>query len=342
MTEVDLGVKVLALSSPAVYGDGTQSVECIETHFSWVFLTAEFAYKLKKPIAADRMNHLTLDTRRASCSEELRLNMRLAPTVYLGVVPLSVKEDGTLTFGPGRVVDWLVKMRRLAADSMLDRAMVNGAVDTGILNEIGKTLAEFYSRQRPEAISVTGYLNRIRGRIDDNNRELSASDLGQDKKSVEELREAQVHAFYAVAPQLGARAMGRRIVDGHGDLRPEHIHLGQPPCVIDALEFSADLRLLDPAEEFAYLAVECARSNREDVAKIIVRSYQHLALDFFPERLFSFYKSHRAATRAKIVAWHLRDPEFKARKDWARIARDYVDAAVRYALEAHGEGSKLR
>ena len=124
--------KVRALRSVATYPEHPASVETIETHFAWVFLLGERAYKLKKPVNVPGMDLSTLDARRLSCAEELRLNRRLAPDVYLDVVPLVRAADATLRVGgEGAIVDWLVRMRRLPAALMLDRAIAAGTASAG-------------------------------------------------------------------------------------------------------------------------------------------------------------------------------------------------------------------
>ncbi|HEY5776754.1 MAG TPA: hypothetical protein VIS57_11750, partial [Xanthomonadales bacterium] len=120
-TDVDISTKVGFLSRPSSYADHTDSVEVVETHVSWVFLTDRFVYKMKKPVLLDILDLRTLGQRHRNCMEELRLNRRLARDVYLDVLPLTVNDPGQLELaGAGEVVEWLVKMRRLPRECMLD------------------------------------------------------------------------------------------------------------------------------------------------------------------------------------------------------------------------------
>ncbi len=334
---ISLERKVQALSSPDVYSDTTREVEAVETHFAWVFLTDRFAYKLKKPIRADRLDLTTLELRHQVCREEVRLNLRLAPSVYLGVVPLRCDTAGAIKLNSaGAVIDWLVKMNRLPSEWMLDRAMENGTVTQSSIDSIARLVAEFHARQAPIEFSEQEYRKLIRQHIDDNRAELLAPDLHLQATTIERLHAAQLSALSVVNSELGARAARRLIIEAHGDLRPEHIYLGTPPCVIDALEFSKELRTLDPAEELAFLAVECAHAGHEEIGAAFLQSYRMFSTDTFSTQLFDFYRSHRAATRAKIVAWHLRDLHFQSRQPWTKIAQRYLERALQHAMLCSG------
>ena len=136
--------KLRALADPATYREPVGRIETIETHCAWVFLTDAHAFKLKKPIRLDRMDNLLLSSRHYSCLEELRLNRRLAPDVYLEVVSLNVNESGVFSLGGGGVpVEWLVKMRRLTSELMLDHAIAAATVTASALRGAAELLAEF-------------------------------------------------------------------------------------------------------------------------------------------------------------------------------------------------------
>jgi len=170
--------------------------------------------------------------------------------------------------------------------------------------------------------------------MDDNRQELLAPDMSLAATLVEPMYVAQSAACTALSDELGERAAQGHIVDGHGDLRPEHIYVGSPPCIIDALEFSADLRAVDPAEELAYLAVECEYAGNAPIGQRFIDSYRDQSSDGCSQRLFDFYRSQRAATRAKIVLRHLCDPQYRWRQPWPALATRYVLLATRHALEA--------
>jgi aminoglycoside phosphotransferase family enzyme len=322
----DLEAKVRFLSDRSAYPGGTSKVESIETHFAWVFLTDLHAYKLKKPIRFDRLDFTTLTARRWDCEEELRLNRRLAAGVYLAVVPLAQRRDGGYELdGAGPVVDWLVKMVRLPAASMLDQSLKDGRVTAADVRAVALHLAHFYRAQRILDMGGEAYRQRLAHQVTANRRELTAPDLGLPPERVHALACRLLMLLQRQRTAVAARAA--RVVEGHGDLRPEHVCLSSPPCVIDCLEFDLDLRVVDPVEELAFLGLECARLGAPWVGPLFVDIYASETGDTVPVPLVNLYTGLRAVNRAKIVAWHLRDPAVRDREDWRAGAITYLEQA---------------
>ncbi len=337
-----LAEKVAFLGRPAAYPEGTRGVETRETRMSWVFLTDAFAYKLKKPVAAPYLDFRSLALRRAYCEEEVRLNARLAPGIYLGAVPLLRGPDGRLCLGGtgagGAVADWLVKMRRLPADRMLDAAIRDGTADPGRIEAVADLLATFYARAEPVGLGQAEYLGRF---VEDQatNRELlRAPTFGLPADQVERVL-GSVEAVLRGEPALILhRLVARRIVEGHGDLRPEHVFLGEPAAVIDCLEFSRRLRLLDPFEELAFLGMECAAAGAAWVGPAIIARCAPRLADGVSDRLLAFYTAFRAALRARQAVAHLLDPVPREPAKWLPQARRYLaigaEAAAALMLRA--------
>lgn len=340
-TAPSLEEKVAALRSVRAYDERPKAVTAIETHFAWVFLADEHAFKLKKPLRTAFLDLSSVAARRDNCSEELRLNRRLAPEVYLDVVPLTMDAEGGLRVGgDGVVVDWLVKMRRLPSELMLDRVIAAGCVPTEPLAAVGRLLARFYRMQQCIEFAPHDYVARIRSRIAEDRSELLAPELYLSAALVESVVEAQASACDKVEAELMLRAHQRRIVEGHGDLRPEHICLTDPPCIIDSLEFSLDLRTLDPGEEMAFLSLECERLGDVSPAEAVLREYRAGSSDPISPKLLDFYRSRRATVRAKLTAWHLRDPDFSERADWRAQAEEYLRLARRHAVQVLDQGAE--
>ena len=169
---IALADKVAALRDPACYPEATHEVRAIETHMSWVFLTDANVYKLKKPVHYDRQDFRTLDARGFYCLEELRQNRRLAAPVYLDVLPLTVSDDGRVRVGgQGRTVDWLVRMRRLPAESMLDALLERRAATSAQMRAIGVRLAAFHRAQPTAPLDGPSYRALLLGRIAEYERE---------------------------------------------------------------------------------------------------------------------------------------------------------------------------
>jgi aminoglycoside phosphotransferase family enzyme len=321
-----LAAKVAFLSRPGSYADDSRAVLAVETHMSWVFLLDRHAYKLKKPVRLPYLDFSTEALRRAACADEVRLNRRLARDVYLGAVPLTVTAGDALAIeGDGRVVDWLVRMRRLPAERMLDRMIAARALGTDDVRRVVGRLAAFYRACAPIPTSAEAYLERFAAGIRENRRELTRSAYGLAARDVESLCERQQAALGRHADALAARA--GRVVEAHGDLRPEHVCIEDEPQVIDCLEFSRDLRSLDPVDELAFLTLECGRLSAGWVHACALTAYAEATGDAPAPALVAFYQSYRAAVRAMIAAWHLNDDGVRAPATWTDRAAGYVALA---------------
>lgn len=319
------------LADPRTHGlgGGRARVRVIETHFAWVFLAGRGVLKLKKPLRQWPLDYRRLASRRRGCQAELALNRRLAPRVYRDVVAVVRRRDGRLALGgAGRTVDWVVRMRRLPATRMLDATLAAGreAAARRRLTDLVHRLVVFYGRDAaPAPMGRSRYLRRARERLGANARVLAARRYGLDATLVRRVLRAQAAALQAIAPALGAR--GARVVEGHGDLRPEHVCLTRRVDVIDVLEFDRGLRLYDPLEEVAFLVMECRLLGARRFARRLLRQFVRESDDAAPDSVLHFYMSHRAAVRARISAWHLRPPSHGDRIAW-------VDRAERYLVEA--------
>lgn len=327
--EPGLDAKVAFLSQPASYREPTYRVEALETHMSWVFLLDDCVYKLKKPVWYEQLDFRSLEARHHFCGEELRLNLRLAPGVYLGMVPLTIDHRRHLALaGSGAVVEWLVRMRRLPNEGTLDYAIRHRAVASASLLRVGEQLAWFYLGLPAEPVSVEHYRARFLRQATAAWQELSLHGDELPAGQVRALYRAQTAALPRLGALLDARVHGGRIVEGHGDLRPEHIYVGTPFAVIDCLEFSRELRIVDVADELGYLALECERLGAAEVGTALLDAYYRLSGDMPPPPLIDFYQSWRATARARIAARHLLDERFRHSPQWIERACDYLQLAA--------------
>ncbi len=330
--ECTLAEKVLFLRQPGTYGIAAGSVEVVETHMSWVFLTEKYAHKLKKPVLYDYLDFRSLEARRHNCEEEIRLNHRLAPKVYVGVVPLVVDASGCLRLdGKGTPVDWLVRMHRLPAERMLDSAIRRGRIQSSDLQAVAHLLADFYGRAEPVAISPPEYCCRLAGAIQQNRDILEHPEFSLPTDKIMAVYESLVRNLRVAAMQFEARLNAVCVVEGHGDLRPEHVCLGPEPAIIDCLEFNRDFRILDRADELAYLAMECERLGSASTGAEILETCCRLIGDTPPAELIHFYKAHRAFLRARLAILHLRDEEVRDRQKWRPRTLEYLSLAEAYA-----------
>lgn len=292
---------VALLERPETYPDRTSRVSLIETHISSVFITDRFVYKLKKPVRFDFLDFSTLDARRRACEAECELNKRLAPGVYLGVVPVTADDNGRLSLnGRGRAIDWVVKMRRLPENRMLDELIRTGRLSGADGRRLAIWLANYYSRLSPIFVSASNYRQAIENHVRNNLSELLDHRHQLPVELVKRCHAAQLQ-FLALEPtQFHDRVCDGRIIDGHGDLRPEHICLTDDPVVFDCVEFNDELRHLDVADELAFLAMECDYLGANRLGQEIIDTYQGTSGDYFAIRLERFYRCYRACVRAKV------------------------------------------
>ena len=326
--DASIDEKVTFLRCPGTYPARLAKVDVVETHMSWVFLTAELVYKLKKPVRYEFLDFSTLEARRRNCEREVRLNRRLAADVYYGIVPLVMRSDGHLQLGgEGPVVDWLVKMRRLPAHRMLDAAISSDTVSAEDIRRLSHVLTDFYQRSAPVAMSAAEYRRRFEDDIRANQVELTKPYYELSMLQVHRLIQAQQSFLARNGALLERRARDDKIVDAHGDLRPEHICLTPEPRIIDCLEFKRKFRLLDPVDELAYLAMECERLGAARVGDQVLQQHLDATGDAVPEELTWFYKTFRACLRARIAIWHIADHEVQDTDKWRRRAQDYLGLA---------------
>jgi len=328
-----LRAKVAFLSRPESYPERPAAVEVVQTHMSCVFLTDRHAWKLKKPVRQDYLDFSTLEARRKDCEEELRLNRRLARDVYLDVVPLTIAAGGALQLqGDGQVVEWLLRMRRLPRRLMLDQAIREGSVDRGDVRRFALALGDFYRHAEAEAMDPAAYRLRFENGVRETLRELSSPEYGLPPELIQSAAARLPAALRTQAATLERRAGERRIVEGHGDLRPEPVCIGPEPLFIDCLEFNREWRLLDPADELAYLAMECEFAGAPWIGEVALETYREATGDEPPAALVGFYKAYRAAVRAKLSAWHLKDhPDPADQGKWIARAQRYLELAHRHA-----------
>ncbi|WP_276199545.1 hypothetical protein [Chelatococcus sp. XZ-Ab1] len=324
--DVPFADKVRFLSQPECLALPASTVEARETHMSWLFLTEGHVYKLKKPVRSACLDFSTTDRRAAACRTELALNRRLAPDVYLDVMPLRRTPDG-LSFGAvGTIVDWLVLMRRLDERHTLETHAREQHLTRADAERLAARLATFYRRVRRLPVAPAVHLARWRRALLENEQLLRDPRFHLPEGTIARICRAQ-RAFLARRPGILVRR-ARRVVEAHGDLRPEHIWLTDPVIVIDCLEFSEPLRALDPLDEIAFLHLECERLGVGWAGEALRHRLARLLGDRRGNGLFLFYRSYRALLRARLAITHLLDAEPRTPEKWPRLARTYIDLAL--------------
>ncbi len=323
---------VAFLSDPGSHRDRPRSVDVIETHISWVFLTDRYAYKLKKPVRFEFLDFSTPELRQRACQEELRLNRRLAPDVYLNVLGVTQAADGSLELdGRGSAVDWVVQMRRLPADRALDALLRNGRLESQEAGAIAGFLVDFYAGLPPRRIGAEAYRRALEQHVRANG-EAFAEGPAAERGRMGRIQSAQLRYLAVQADDVEQRAVDGRIVDGHGDLRPEHIYLNGAPAVIDCIEFSEELRTVDIADELSFLAMECERLGDGGVGELVLKTYADASGDRVPPSLLDFYRAYRACVRAKVALLR-REQKDGVQSPSSELFGQYVELAERHAAK---------
>ena len=346
MGEPDMVAKLHFLQQAASYGTPNVPVQTVETHMSWVFLVGSQVYKLKKPVRFPYLDFSTLASRAFYCREELRLNARLAPGVYLGVAALQwqggafrlVQDCATTDPAHARtsVVDWLVCMQRLPWEQTLHQRIVAGRVTPTDVDALLARMAAFYRSATPAPLGADAYLARFQAAHAANREVLLRPQFGllDAGLATDQLGDVLVRC----AGALGQRARLHRVLDGHGDLRPEHVFFVPSPVVIDCIEFNTELRQVDPFDEFAYLGLECSVAGAAWIGPRLLRGLAQALEDDVPAPLLHFYTAHRALLRARLAMAHLLDPEPRSPARWPPLAARYIAHALAtiQAIDHHG------
>ncbi|MFN3547861.1 MAG: hypothetical protein ACK4U0_10270 [Mesorhizobium sp.] len=299
---------------------------------SWVFIGERTVYKLKKPVRYPFLDFSTVAKRKYFCEEELRLNRRLAARTYRAVAPLCEETSGALSIGgKGDVVDWLVVMERLPETEMLDERIRQGRIAEDDLVRIGEILARFYETRGPEEIDGGLYLKTLADELALNRDILSRRDLGLDGAATTALKAAG-SALEALSPMIADRIRQGLIVEGHGDLRPEHVCLVDPVQIIDCLEFNRAMRLVDPYDEVCYLGLECAVLGAAWARPVLLDVLERRIGRRPDPRLLALYGVLRALLRARLCMAHLLETPVRHPEKWKPLALRYIATAERDCL----------
>lgn len=309
----------------------------IQTHTSHVFLVGDDVYKVKKPVDFSFLDYSTLEKRKACCEKEVEMNRRFSPDVYRGVLPLFDGGGGRLAFeGEGEPVEYAVHMRRLPQEAMLARRLAAGDVREDEMVALAELLGRFYEgADQGAAIANFGSPDQIR--------ENTVENFDTTEDFEEELLPDLCRRFLRAANErflaertglLLDRVAGGRIVDGHGDLKPENLFLTESgPVVTDCIEFNDRFRYGDVLVDLAYLTMGLREAGREDLREAFLGRYRRFEPDY-PEELLDYYEIYRAVVKGKIEGFRARQEEVPApeREEARAISLRHFHLARRIAL----------
>jgi aminoglycoside phosphotransferase family enzyme/predicted kinase len=305
------------LSNPAAYPHTTGAVEVQQTHASVVFLTDAFAYKLKKPVKFGFLDYSTLEKRKYYCEREVTLNRRLAPDVYLGVVPISRTENGFTIDGDGEVQEWAVKMKRLPDTATLEARLRSNTVTSSHLQFVARKLARFHRTARSGAeISTYGRFEVVARNTMENFADTTDHiDDIVPKGIFDRVRSLTRRELLRYRSLITNRAERETPRDTHGDLRLEHVYLlpadDEPEriAIVDCIEFNDRFRYADPVADMAFLAMDLKKFGRRDLASTFIARYFSERTDREGSQLLPLYISYRSMVRAKVVGVRARQQE---------------------------------
>lgn len=327
------------LLDPGIYPHPVARVELIQTHISFVLLAGDYGYKVKKPVNLGFLDFSTLRKRLYYCRQEVVLNSRLCPDIYLGVVPIR-ERHGHITLGPhGRVVEYAVQMRRLPAEGMMDRLLERDELTAAMVERLAARLAEFHHQAETNQ-GIARYGDRAIRFAWEENFQQWAPYIGRTLTPEQDrLLKRYVRSFLRYRRDLmRKRVRELRIRDCHGDLRSDAVCFidgpaGRQACIFDCIEFNKRFRYTDVAGDVAFLVMDLEYRGRPDLAEAFLQRYLAASGDQDLLSIIDFYKCYRAAVRGKVEGFRLSQPEVSGRDKAQALAaaRRYFALACRYA-----------
>lgn len=296
---------ITSLQNRALYDHAVEKFEVIETHISWVLLTGEFVYKIKKPVNFGFLDFSTLEKRRFFCEEEIRLNRRLAPQLYLGVVAIYGSEQQPQMNGDGPVIEYAVKMRQFPQTVQLDRLLATQGLDSGIMDKLASRVANFHlSIDSVAKNSEFGDLQHIQQPVLENFSHIRSSISDQNiVPLLNKLEDWSKKKLQALANIIQERKDQGFVRECHGDMHLRNIALWDDDIIIfDCIEFNKNFYWIDVISEIAFLVMDLEDRKCDALARRFLNSYLEITGDYEGLRVLRFYKVYRALVRAKVDA----------------------------------------
>ena len=332
---------VRALLKSQAYPHKPQKIELVQTQMSFIFLTGEYVYKIKKPVNLGYLDYTTLEKRHFFCHQELELNRRLCPDAYLAVVPITMSLRGAKRRsnllrieGRGKAMEYAVKMKQLPQDRMMDVLLPQGQVTLEMIARVAEKLMVFHQKaETNQEIAAFGKLDVIRQNTDENfaqtEKYIGTSITAGQYQHIKEYTDNFVDSN---ASLFDKRVKEGKIRDCHGDLHAAHVCFTDDICIYDCIEFNERFRYSDVASEIAFLAMDLDRYQQAGLSRHLVNTYVGLSHDEELLKLLDFYKCYRAYVRGKVESFKLDDP-YIPEEEKAKVltaARSYFQLAESY------------
>jgi len=332
---MDVSFLQKALLNPKIYPDHPPVIKFMETHTSLLFLTGNHVYKLKKPVDFGFLDFTSLEKRKFFCEQEVKLNRRLAPAIYLGVVRITKEGERIRLEGKGETVEYAVKMKQIPEENLMDKLLERRQVTPAMIEAVSEKLVQFYfAAETNDHIQSFAKPERVKQDTDEN--------FAQTEKYIgvtlpeeiyEEVKNRTNDFFSRNKGIFAQRIASGRIRDCHGDLRLEHIFRGDEISILDCIEFNQRFRYTDVAADIAFLAMDLDYHGREDLSGHLIGAYVAESGDHDLTEVLDFYKCYRAYVRGKVESFRLDDPHIPEREKTEALkrAQKYFGLAHRYA-----------
>ncbi len=346
-----------ALLQPDAYPHPVHNIELVETHISWVLLTGDYAYKIKKPVDFGFLDFSSLEKRKYYCEQEVALNRRFAPELYLDIVPIT--SPPVRIGGEGITLDYCVRMAQFDREQILDRLATRGALNPKQQRQLGVRLADFHRRleSEPRPAARYGSPDRVIGAVQQNfdqiRTHLPAFDQSTSvKKQLALIEQWSKRRFDELEPLLRSRRATGFIRDCHGDLHLGNIALIDAEVVFfDCIEFNPDFRLIDVMSELAFLLMDLEARQLPEAANRVLNTYLEHSGDFAGLALLTFYKVYRAMVRAKVSVLEIagepdpeQHPHYPQFLNYLQLAQSYTrprrpGIAITHGLSGSGKST---
>lgn len=325
----------------AFHPPSQEAVQLIQTHISYVLLTGEFAYKVKKPLNFGFLNYSTLEARKHFCEEELRLNQRGAASIYLAVLPITQTPDGYELGGAGEVVEYAVKMRQFPQNTLLTHLFDQGELTEDLVQKLARVIAEFHRKTiTNDYIRSFGDVGQVRQAFDENFEQTRQYIGGPQTQQQFDETQAYCERFFAEqVDRFQQRIQADRIRECHGDLHLRNIaYWHQDLLLFDCIEFNEPFRFVDVMFDIAYIVMDLAARQRPDLSTLFLNTYTEETGDWDGLEILPIYVSRQTYVRAKVTSFLLNDPGVPAAEKQmaAETAALYYRLAWEYSQERQG------
>lgn len=338
---------IAALQNPALFAHPVKEFQVIETHISWVLLTGDYAYKIKKPMNFGFLDFTELSSRAHFCAEELRLNQRLTDGLYLEVLPITGSADAPQLGGEGAAIEYALKMRQFPQEQMLSTLQANGELTAAHIDQMARQIARFHLDAPKVAIDhPLGTPDSVMAPVEQNFEQIRP--FLSDKADLVQLEALQAWArssFDRLHGLFEARKAQGFIRECHGD-----IHLGNATVIdgqvviFDCIEFNEPFRLTDVYADTAFLAMDLEDRGLKSLARRFISQYLEITGDYAGLELLNFYKAYRALVRAKVALFSMpadadgvqRATTLRQYRNYANLAESYSAIPSRFLAITHG------